>query len=747
MPMQLNRVRQVSTQVTRAPAIAAANVMKPVLPKAKNPLRKGINPADPKMRKSVIAVEEAAKQEQVKKLLEIAAANGEVVGKDVKIAQRGSGPMFLRPIGESRAKDGCSEHSLSAREAYGEQLTEWVDDIIMTEPCIACQGTGKSSVGGRCVPCKGKGKVPATQTEDDINAQLASVNEQVNSYTFDEPTEEETTFEMLDRKLHTSGPAFPVPRTLITTTQAVVKNAITSGPMFLRPSPVKGGDGCHLVVSALAGTGKTFTIVNGAKQCIGMGDPDIKGSEQQEAIWQAMLKGPRPRTVHICAFNRSIAAEFKKHLPDMITASTCHSFGLKSIKKAGMKGKVTDQKTNFILCDWNADHRKQFRGLEYLADRVCSLIKGNLMDWTFEQVDAQTTLDFIVNKYQLEMDADNYSQLIELLPFLMSEHWHRTDIVDYSDMIWFPNVHPTCRVDKIDLLLVDECQDLNKAQQGMIKLAAKRAVLVGDRHQAIYGFTGADEEAMDHMKDDLAKSAIGCQELPLYETRRCPTEVIKLAQQIVPQFVGLPNAPAGQVIWKKEEDGLDHIGGKDMVICRTNAPIISQCLRFLRVGKKAHMQGRDIGEDIIRLIKKMDADCTLDLLDKLDDYYNDESTKIMNSRFGSEAKLIVLQDKVESVKAFADKTQEVDQIIKKVKDLFDDTKTEGTKFSSIHRCKGLEADTVVFWRHDTCPHPMAKTPEAKQQEKNLRYVGITRAKKCLQMYSQPVRPKVTQDEF
>jgi superfamily I DNA/RNA helicase len=49
--------------------------------------------------------------------------------------------------------------------------------------------------------------------------------------------------------------------------------------------------------------------------------------------------------------------------------------------------------------------------------------------------------------------------------------------------------------------------------------------------------------------------------------------------------------------------------------------------------------------------------------------------------------------------------------------------------SSIHKAKGLEARRVFFIRTEKapCPHPMAKTAWAREQEQNLCYVAITRA--------------------
>jgi superfamily I DNA/RNA helicase len=64
--------------------------------------------------------------------------------------------------------------------------------------------------------------------------------------------------------------------------------------------------------------------------------------------------------------------------------------------------------------------------------------------------------------------------------------------------------------------------------------------------------------------------------------------------------------------------------------------------------------------------------------------------------------------------------------------LFTDTSASGevVTLSSIHRAKGLEADNVVILEPELLA-ARARDPEAFQQEKNLLYVALTRAKNHL----------------
>lgn len=51
--------------------------------------------------------------------------------------------------------------------------------------------------------------------------------------------------------------------------------------------------------------------------------------------------------------------------------------------------------------------------------------------------------------------------------------------------------------------------------------------------------------------------------------------------------------------------------------------------------------------------------------------------------------------------------------------------------SSVHRAKGLEADTVVILRPDLLPGPWAETPQDVRQERNCLYVAATRSRRLL----------------
>ena len=56
------------------------------------------------------------------------------------------------------------------------------------------------------------------------------------------------------------------------------------------------------------------------------------------------------------------------------------------------------------------------------------------------------------------------------------------------------------------------------------------------------------------------------------------------------------------------------------------------------------------------------------------------------------------------------------------------------RLSTIHQCKGQEEDVVYLIRTDLLPHPSCTGQWQLEQEENLKYVAITRAKRELYQF-------------
>ena len=73
-------------------------------------------------------------------------------------------------------------------------------------------------------------------------------------------------------------------------------------------------------------------------------------------------------------------------------------------------------------------------------------------------------------------------------------------------------------------------------------------------------------------------------------------------------------------------------------------------------------------------------------------------------------------------------------MISKIDALFSDS-TSGIVLSTVHKAKGLEADTVHILNPELMPSRWAKKEWEREQESNLIYVAYTRAKQKLSFIS------------
>jgi DNA helicase-2/ATP-dependent DNA helicase PcrA len=471
---------------------------------------------------------------------------------------------------------------------------------------------------------------------------------------------------------------------------------------------VRSGTG-NAVVEAVAGSGKTTTVLETLK----------------------LVRGK----VLFTAFNASIAEELSRRAPGHVKVSTLHSLGLKAVKKylprvdvdkdgAKLDGIAMEEfPARWVgRLDENAELRK-------LAKRAVSLAKSTLVDPT-----NPSEISAIMDRFGIESeDVEDAGPVVRALPEMLDACLMDRAQIDFDDMIWLPIVMDL-RVEQFDWVFVDECQDLNRCQLELVMKTIRpgtRVVCVGDRNQSIYGFRGADTEAMTTTVERL-KAAV----FPLSITYRCPTKHVEMAKAIVPGIEARPDAPEGLTEIIDFDEALDLMAPADLVLCRTNAPLARVAFALIRAGKKAVIRGRDIGTGICSLIKKvsgrMGTATPIDLFrEKLDLYYQKELKKL--SAAGKSP--VNLSDKVDTIHVLAEGLYTVRELVDRTLKIFDDN-SDGIICSSVHRAKGLEADRVFIVNPELMPHPMATKAWEYDQEMHIKYVALTRSKN--EMYFVPM---------
>lgn len=283
-------------------------------------------------------------------------------------------------------------------------------------------------------------------------------------------------------------------------------------------------------------------------------------------------------------------------------------------------------------------------------------------------------------------------------------------------------------------MLNNECDilvDENDATIGSNRSGEKfgRIIMVGDDKQAIYGFRGAFSGVLDMMKTFLNAG-----ELTLPGTYRCGKNIVAEVQHLVPDYFAFEENHDGAVIPMQYEEIFKDFTPGVAVLSRKNAPLIPGCLRCLRMGMKARVEGKDIGKNLISLVEQIAGKKTQDLGEFLNKLQNWQSKQIeiitaANSR-NKERRIEEVCDKVDTIEILAQDMFTVAELTNRIAFLFTDSadvdSTQYVTFSSVHKAKGLEWDKV-FVLNETF-YPGGKKSE---EEDNLVYVAKTRAKNIL----------------
>jgi len=446
----------------------------------------------------------------------------------------------------------------------------------------------------------------------------------------------------------------------------------------------------HLIISAGAGTGKTTTIVEAA-QSIG----NVKAA--------------------FLAFNKSIATELNNKLPDGVEAKTFHAFGFAAIRSAGIKTKVNNYKLNNIIKDLLGDDY-YFAPLKKLV----SLVKGSLIEGTDVK-----SINQLIDKYNINFGSDREEVIgIQSIPAILTLCRTQTHIIDFDDMIWMPLVN-NYPLPQYDVLFVDEAQDFNESQRVMISKCVNggRCIIVGDENQAIYGFRGADSQSIDMFRQRLKTGTRKISEFPLSISWRCPNTVVKEANRYVKSLQAADNAIDGSVV----VDAPFFPQKGDIVLCRYNAPLISAFYDLISQGKSAYILGRDMTKGLITAVQKISKNNNMGV----DEFKNlfSQDFKYNYSRLMSinkENQAMALEDKKDCIMIFVEKATTVGGIIEEIKKVFDGKDHGDIMLSTVHKAKGLEADNVYILATERMPHPLGNN-----EENNICYVAITRAKKNL----------------
>lgn len=289
--------------------------------------------------------------------------------------------------------------------------------------------------------------------------------------------------------------------------------------------------------------------------------------------------------------------------------------------------------------------------------------------------------------------------------------------VDFDDLILLVALGEVA-VDPAFYVLVDEAQDLSPPQLAVVKrLSPTHVVAVGDRRQAIYGWRGAEAAALDwfvrEFKAEVRRAAV---------TWRCPTKVVELNHDLVPDLRARPGAPAGQVARLTRLARRDLARG-DLVLCRNRAPLLKLALQLLDDGAPVRLIGSHRADPISRRLREAGRQPISDLLADL----RAEAVEL-----GGEGAADV-DDVSEAVLILADYSdgETAADLLAALKGLWGGLDEACVQLATIHGAKGLEAPRTVLMQPALLPSKFARLGWQLEQEANLRYVAQTRPRERL----------------
>lgn len=482
----------------------------------------------------------------------------------------------------------------------------------------------------------------------------------------------------------------------------------------------------NAVVKAYAGSGKTATLIAAMK-----------------------LVPPKKKCIFL-AFNKSVKEEIEQKLVghDNCTVKTVHGLGYAILSSyLEIQPTVDEFKYNSYLrhninnlSEANLTNKDD---IEEYCNNIIQLLEFSRMNLA----QSKREIEKVAKEYGIPTENDEISVTIKLMK------WGRENLqtMDFTDLVWLPyELDANPKQFKYDWIFNDEAQDYSVAYVKLFQRCFKRGtrfVSCGDEFQSINQFAGASEQAFSTMINTPNTQVF---DLPM--SYRCDRVIIKEANMFVPDIIARENAGLGLI---KHDSKLAEIKGDDMVLSRTNAEMFKVYTRLIKLGKPCYIKGSDDDDKnkLLVVINRFNVNNILAKNFESDGLFPRMYNDMVNERnrmVGQGVDIIdaigskniqTKFDTISSLLTLAEDCDTTDDLIKKINKIYTNTDS-GICISTIHKAKGLEANNVHIVCRSTMPLKYAKTVSEIQQERNLIYVAITRAKHKLCYVSEKEFPPV-----
>lgn len=460
-----------------------------------------------------------------------------------------------------------------------------------------------------------------------------------------------------------------------------------------------------MVINAVAGSGKTTTVIEYAK-----------------------LQPAHCRLLYL-AFNKAVKLQAMQRFAagglQNVAVETAHSLAFKYIIP-GSKYKVNAKgyKTNELVQVLNLQVGAE-KHAEYMVANHISKFASYFCNSDAQRIQALNYLDTVVDETAKAFVANNYAY-IELQTRLFLAKMDKAEIPVTHDFYLkkFQLSQPKL---PYQYILFDEGQDASMAMLDVFFQQPATKVIVGDTHQQIYGWRYA--------VNSLEKAPFA--QFDLNTSFRFGESIASLAMQVLQWKKLVTQAPKVNMVGK----GISKATKSLAVIARTNLGLLLKAIEYTterRDIKRIYFEGN--------LSSYTYASEGASLYDVLN-LYNQKTHLIKDSFIQQNKSLEELEEYVEKtedvqlgmmIEMVKEYGNEIPSILQAIKDKHidgDDKEQAQVIFSTVHRCKGMEYDTVELVHDFVTQEKLEKWKDNGEiqgnearllEEINLLYVAITR---------------------
>jgi len=467
----------------------------------------------------------------------------------------------------------------------------------------------------------------------------------------------------------------------------------------------------NIKINAVAGSGKTTTLISYAES------------------------RPKNSKILYLAFNKSVKLEANKRFKSKklfnVDVQTAHSLAFKHVVIGNKLQINSNGYKNHELADILGIHLKSEPLAEMIIANHINKFTAYFCNSSASKVDELNYQDTISDKKALVFVRGNYSYIKKKTrEFLAKMNSGEIDITHDFYLKKFQLQKPQLQYDYI---LFDEGQDASPAMLDVFLHQKAVKVIVGDTHQQIYSWRFAVNslEMVDFKAFELSSSF------------RFNEKIAQLAQAIVERKKHLQAEVKFQINGKGEPSK----GEQKAVLARTNLGLLTKAIDY--ISEKENLEGIYFEGNINSYTYADDGTSLYDVLN----LYNGKRKFIRDP-------LIKKMDTLEDLEEYIDKTEdmqlgmmvelvreygnEIPNYIKQLKEKHvenQDREKANIIFSTVHRCKGMEYDSVQLVNDFLTEEKLKKLTQQKKlpdlikeklnEEINLLYVAITRTQNKL----------------